>query len=183
MIKNRTFTSVPDKITIFEYDKVIRLEYIKERQDSHHCILLSLSGEYITPKDYRIRFMDTQGNPLDKEILDDLDYIRADISYNYKGVINVLHLDTLTSSFYDKMERLIVSTALKRKTELLDFFDPQVWKDSCDPEVVDIDKMEYLNKVRGFRSKEENMILEYMSKDPLMTYREACIELNLVEKL
>lgn len=164
------FIGVPDMITIYKYEDKLSLTYYSSKQDATNCIILSLSGEYITPKDYRIRFMDTQGNPLDKDILNDLDYIKADISYNYRGIVNIIHLDSLTNSFYEKMEDIIVSTALKRKTELLDFFDPQVWKDSeieTPKHTGDYEtdyKMAYLREVQKKRVEEEDNPIKEVTK-------------------
>ena len=163
----RQYVNVPGKIMIYSLDSRLRLEYLSEKQDSHQCIILSLSGKYITPKDYRIRFMDTQGNPLDNEIESDLDYITADIKFNYKGVIEPIEIDQFKHYFYKEMMDIMVSTALKRKTELLDFFDPQVWKDSeveLPQSTGDYEtdyKMAYLRQVQKKRLSEEDIRMQY----------------------
>lgn len=163
----RQFVNVPGKIMIYSLGSRLRLEYLAEKQDSHQCVIISLSGQYVTNKDYRIRFMDTQGNPLDKDIESDLEYIMADIKYNYKGLVCETQISFIKQYFYTYMMDIMVSTALKRKTELLDFFDPQVWKDS-EIELpqptgnYETDyKMAYLREVQKNRISEEDERMQY----------------------
>lgn len=184
---NADYIRLPDKIEVFtlneEYglqNKTIILEYIKSKQDCSHCIILTASGSYFKEKDYRIRFMDTQGNTLDNEVDDELDYIISDIGHILKGVVHKAQLELIKPKFKDMFFKTMVDTAFKRKKELIDFYDPQVWQASNNPDVVGLDRMEYLNKVRGFRSKEDNMILEFMEKNPGVRYEEAMKQLNLV---
>lgn len=165
----RQFVNVPGKIMIYSLGSRLRLEYLAEKQDSYQCIIISLSGQYVTNKDYRIRFMDTQGNPLDKDIESDLDYIIADIKFNYKGVIEPIEIEQFKHYFYKEMMDTLVSTALKRKTELLDFFDPQVWKDSeieLPEHTGDYEtdyKMAHLREVQAKRKAEEDERAKYIN--------------------
>ncbi len=164
--KGVTFTdTVSKEIEVFRSylknsnSKQLKIVYYAGRQDAATCVVLSLCIEEAIVRDYRIRFMDKEGDILDGNIEEELDKIIKDIIEYYPCTKNPHELIT---GFYNEMEEIIIPTAFRRKKELLDFFDPEVWKRSevkAAPGEVHRTVRENFEKLRQFRIEEENNLM------------------------
>lgn len=133
--KGYTFSrEIQEKIELFFTtkgdDTLISLDYITTKQDSSNCLLITLTFKSEFIKDYRIRFMDVEGNILEDNIFSKLLEIKKDIISNYDQKLTIDNLERFENNFYEYLEDIIVGTAFKRKIDLHDFFDPEVWKNS-----------------------------------------------------
>lgn len=162
-----TFSSmVFPKILIYGYGKGIKIQYLANHQTSPTTITLTTSYNESEPiRDYKIRFMDVQGNILEKEIESSI-RLMCNIICNFTGELNGNSIsEGVIKNFYKELSNIIEGTSFKRKSDLLDFDDPETWKKSENPEAKC--NMEYLEHIKHIREIDDTIktppakILEY----------------------